>query len=385
MMKNLKFLTIATALLAVGTFTTSCMRSDDPVVSSEVTKVNGAKYSIIATSNVDATFSVDIEGVGAQAGVKSASFDNLTATTVNVTAKYTGDDAANYINATQTVSVKFSDKTTTAAINFAFVKKSTNTVKASDATDNGANITNDDKSIADATMIVSKGTTITNGVQGDFGLTAYKAPVSLSGDEAITADKDFSVKVVSLDCQPDGAVFSEKVSLFVDYGTVLAGKTVKLLNGTEEVTATVKEDGKAEFKVGHFSTWEADFAAHVSSKEIASETIATLTVNAVAGTNKFSYKKNVGVKHNLNGVLAVYVNSLLGSFGIDLEGQVEETASFEATGAGVTKITVTQDKTTYTFDYNGVKFQAVHWGSVAYKVEINGETTNGGHSGGSGN
>ena len=383
-MKNFKFLILATAVLAVGSLTSSCVRSDDPVVSSEVTKVNGAKYSIIANSNLNATFSVDVDGVDAQANVKSASFNDLTAKTVKVTAKYTGSDAADYVNATQTVSVKFSSKTTTAALNFTFVKKSTTTVSQDDAKANGATLTNDDKSVTAASMKLPVGIEVTNGVQGAFGLTAYKAPMNLSEDEDLTVNQSFSVKVVSLNCQPDGAAFNKNVSLVVDYGKKLAGKTVTLKNGTDEVSATVGNDGKAEFGVGHFSDWEDDFAAFITGKEVTTETIATVDVKAVAGTNEFTYKKNVGIQHDLDGILAVYVNSLLGYFGVELNGQVDETASFEATGAGDAKVTVSQDKTVYTFDYNGIKFQAARWGSVAYKVEINGETTNGGHSGGAG-
>ena len=383
-MKNFKFLILATAVLAVGSLTSSCVRSDDPVVSSEVTKVNGAKYSIIANSNLNATFSVDVDGVDAQANVKSASFNDLTAKTVKVTAKYTGADAADYVNATQTVSVKFSNKTTTAALNFTFVKKSTTTVSQDDAKANGATLTNDDKSVTAASMKLPVGIEVTNGVQGAFGLTAYKAPMNLSEDEDLTVNQSFSVKVVSLNCQPDGAAFNKNVSLVVDYGKKLAGKTVTLKNGTDEVSATVGNDGKAEFGVGHFSDWEDDFAAFITGKEVTTETIATVDVKAVAGTNEFTYKKNVGIQHDLDGILAVYVNSLLGYFGVELNGQVDETASFEATGAGDAKVTVSQDKTVYTFDYNGIKFQAARWGSVAYKVEINGETTNGGHSGGAG-
>ena len=170
----------------------------------------------------------------------------------------------------------------------------------------------------------------------------------------------------------------------MNYGKKLAGKTVTLKNGTDEVSATVDNDGKAEFGVGHFSDWEAILDPYITDKETTAETIATLTVNAVAGTNEFTYKRYVGVEHDLDGALATYVNSLLGDYGVELKGQVDETASFEATGTGVAKVTVTQDKTVYTFDYYGLKFQAARWGSVAYKIEINGETTNGGHSGGAG-
>lgn len=148
-------------------------------------------------------------------------------------------------------------------------------------------------------MILPVGIEVTNGVRGAFGLTAYKAPVNLSEDEDLTVNQSVSVKVVSLNCQPEGAAFNKNVSLVVDYGKKLAGKSVSLKNGTDEATATVDADGKASFEVGHFSDWEDDFAAYITDKEVTTETIATIDLKAVAGANEFTYKKYVGVEHDL--------------------------------------------------------------------------------------
>lgn len=381
-MKRLKLLIFATALMAVGTLATSCMSVDDPVVPSQVSKVNGAKYSIVATSNVDVIFSIDVAGAADQINVKKANFKNLTAKNVKVTAKYTGANFADYVNATQTVDVNFS-KGTTAVVNFAFVKKSTTTVSQSEVAANGATLVNDDKAVAAVAMELEPGTTVTNGVTGPFRLSAFKSPSTLSEDEDLSLNRGVKKTLFSMDCQPDGAQFSKNVGLTVDFGTLLAGKTVELLNGDEKVTATVGADGKATFKVGHFSEWRVEFMAYVKSVEDVTETIATVNVDAVAGTNTFSYKKNVGVEHTLTGALGDYANSVLGSYGVGLSDKVEETASFEATGAGAAKVTVTQKKTVYTFDYEGITFSATLWGDVSYNVEISSESK-GGHSGGSG-
>lgn len=248
---------------------------------------------------------------------------------------------------------------------------------------NGATLVNDDKTVAAVAMELEPGTTVTNGVTGPFRLSAFKSPSTLSEDEDLSLNRGVKKTLFSMDCQPDGAQFSKNVGLAVDFGTLLAGKTVELLNGDEKVTATVGADGKATFKVGHFSVWRVEFMAYVKSIEDVNETIATVNVDAVAGTNTFSYKKNVGVEHTLTGALGDYANSLLGSYGVGLSDKVEETASFEATGAGAAKVTVTQKKTVYTFDYEGIAFSATLWGDVTYNVEISSESK-GGHSGGSG-
>ena len=189
-------------MFAVGTLTTSCFNldnpiniSDDPVINSKVKNISGEKFAILATSNLNATFSVDVTGIDAQTNVTSATFKNLTANTVKITAKYTGADAADYVNASQTVTVNFSDKTTSAALRFIFVKKSFTSVSQATAHADGANLTNDDRSVATAIMHIESGTDVSNGKQGDFSITV-SANVSdkKEAGEAIATMKIDAVK-----------------------------------------------------------------------------------------------------------------------------------------------------------------------------------------------
>lgn len=384
-MKKFKFLTVAAALLAVGTLVTSCWRSDDPSTPAKVTKIEGAKYSVIANSNVNATFSIDVTGVNAQANVKNAAFKDLTAKTVKVTAQYTGADAADYVNATQTSIVEFSEKTTSTALTFTFVKKSTTTKTQAEAEANGATLTNDDNTVATATMTVEKGTTVTNDVTGDFSITVYQEEPAVVDAADLVVNKTLTANVYTINCQPDGAVFSEPVSLTVDYGTLFAGATVKLVNGSEEVTAIVGDDGMATFKVNHFSDWKVVLEPYIEDKVTSTETLATLTINAVAGDNTFIYDRYVGVEHDLKGRSALAANVLLDLFGVQLKTTVNEKASFTANGAGEAKVTVTQKKTVFSLNYeNMVRFKGTLWEEVSYKVEMNGEVVAIGHSGGIG-
>jgi len=377
-MKKLFFSTIVTALLAVGTLTTSCSKSDDSSTPAKVTEIEGANYSVIACSNVNATFSIDVAGVDAQANVKEAAFMDLTDKTVKVTAQYTGTDAADYLNATQTATVQFSEKTTSTALTFTFVKKSTTTKTQAEVEANGAALSNDDKTIAIVTMSIEKGTTVTNGVTGDFSVTVYQKASSALDAADLVVNKEVTADVYTINCQPDGAIFSEPVSLNVEYGTLFAGKTVKLANGSEEVTAIVGDDGMATFKVSHFSDWRVLLNPYIKDEETSWETISTKNVNAVAGKNTISYERYVGVEHNLTGYAAMAANYVLGQYGMQLKKKVSETFSFTATRAGEVKVTVTQKKTTFTFDYQGTYFKGTLWGEVSYKVEMSG------HSGGGG-
>ena len=379
-MKKISYLTIMAAWLVVGMLTTSCSDSDDSDNQAVVESVDGDKYSIIASSNLDATFSIDVAGVNAQTNVKKATFTDLTASTVTVTAKYTGADAVDYVNATQTAKIKFSNKSMSAALNFTFVKKSKETKSQAEAETAGATLTNDDKTIATATMTVDAGTTVTNGTKGDYSITVYKENIAIVDAKDIAVGKDLTSNIFTVNCQPDGAVFSQPVSLSLDYGTVLAGKTVTLVNGSEEVTATVDAKGIATFKVNHFSDWVAILKASIVSEETNWVTTATFELNAVSGTNKFNYKKNVGAEHSLTGFWVPYVNDLLGGY----KTEVDEMGSFKASGSGTAKVTISQSKTTYTFNYQGSTFKASRWESVLINVEMNGLSQKSFHSGGLG-
>lgn len=379
-MKKISFLTLMAVCFAAGLLTTSCKDSDDSASDAKVVSVAVDKYSVFAASNLDATFSIDVAGVDAQKNVKEAAFTDLTASTITLTAKYTGADVADYVNPIQTAVIKFSKKTTSASILFTFVKKSKTTKTQVEAETKGVTLTNDDQTVGTATMTVDAGTTVTNGTSGDYAITVYKEDVTVVTAEDMAVGKDLSSNIYTVNCQPDGAEFSQPVSLTLDYGKVLTGKTVSLINGPEEVTATVDAKGLATFQVNHFSDWVAILKASIVSKETSLETIATLEVNAVAGKNSFEYKKNVGVEHTLTGFLASYVYDLLG----ELKTEVMETSSFEASGSGTAKVTVSQSKTTYAFDYQGLKFTATRWDNVDFSVEMNGSSKTSGHSGGAG-
>ena len=374
-------------MFAVGTLTTSCFNldnpiniSDDPVINSKVKNISGEKFAILATSNLNATFSVDVAGVDAQTNVTSATFKNLTANTVKITVKYTGADAADYVNASQTVTVNFSDKTTSAALRFVFVKKSFTSVSQATAHADGANLTNDDRSVATAIMHIESGTDVSNAKQGDFSITVSANVSDKKEAGEISVNSMLPAVVYSLFCEPEGAILNQKVFITLDFGTMLAGETVSLVSGSQTVNTVVGTDGKATFEISQFDLWDVVFSAKAEAIESASETIATMKIDAVKCVNNFSYLKNVGIENDLNGYLALYAKNLFG----ELKTQIEETGSFETDGTGTATITVIQNKKIYTLSYGSVNFKVTVWGNVRYKVEFNGEVTTEGYSGGSG-
>ena len=58
----MKFVTMATALVAVTMSLSSCWRADDAVeLPTEVTDVAPELYSVVASANAEATFTIDVE------------------------------------------------------------------------------------------------------------------------------------------------------------------------------------------------------------------------------------------------------------------------------------------------------------------------------------
>jgi hypothetical protein len=392
-MRKMKFFSVSAALFAVGMLVTSCWTSDDPVSpggsgSSEspkttvVTDIDGAKYSVKATSNLAAKYTISssdevINGT-------SATFGDIEASSVTVTVEYTGADAAEYVNAKQTAKVDFSSETPSASLNFVFVKTSDPVSQA--AAKSGTPVKNTDISVTKASIEGLEGIGDI-GVTGDFSITVYKKATGAENTEDITKGKKFDLGGYVLNCQPDGAVFGTPVTLKVFVGTGLNGMTLKIKNGSETVSGTVDAEGYASFAVSHFSDWVLSFPFEVLEDPATStDLIKSLTVNAVTGENLFSYTKKVGFDIELlEGDAELFpfvVNMAKGVFG-DLASSLDEDASFTVEGAGVADISVFQDKRLYKLSYEGFVFNVTRYENVAYTITINGVTKTE-HSGGSG-
>ena len=394
-MRKMKFFSVSAALFAVGMLVTSCFTSDDPVSgggsgsgSSEspkttvVTDIDGAKYSVKATSNLAAKYTISssdevINGT-------SATFGDIEASSVTVTVEYTGADAAEYVNAQQTAKVDFSDLTPSASLNFVFVKASDPVAQATAI--GGAPVVNTDQSVTKASITVPAGVVV-SGTTEDFSITAYKLAAGAEKTEDVTKGTKFDLGGYVLNCQPDGATFSSPVTLKVFVGTGLAGMTLKIKNGSETVSGTVDSEGFASFAVSHFSDWVLTFPFEVVDDPItSSDLIKSLSVNAVTGENSFSYTKKVGFDIDLLEGDAEYfqfvVDMAKSVFG-DLSSSLDEEASFTVEGAGVADISVYQDKRVYKLSYEGFIFNVTRYENVAYTITINGVTKTV-HSGGSG-
>lgn len=390
-MRRIKLLGVSVALFAVGISITSCSKTDDPVDKGsdtvEVTDIKGANYSVVATSNVSVKYSIDAKATSDfAADGKKATFSNIESSSVMVTAEYTGVDADKYMNAKQTATVDFSSQTSSSSVDFTFVEKSDPV--AQDIAIGGAPVVNNDQSVTVASITVPEGATVTGSTEG-FAITAYKKTTGIVDTNDITVGDEFNnAGGYVLNCQPDGATFDKPVALKVFVGEGLAGYPLTLKNADDSVEGTVDADGNVSFEVNHFSDWILGLPFEVVDGPITStDLLESITMNAVAGENTFSYTKKVGNDIQLlqgdEKKFQFVVDVAKGVFG-DFVSTLKEGASFTSEGEGVANITVSQNKRSFTLRYNDIfDFTVTRYENIDYEITISGSTSSG-HSGGSG-
>jgi hypothetical protein len=398
-MKKMKFISVAAAMFAACAMLSSCWggSSDDPVSpsgSGDVAKVAAETFSIIASSNKDVTFTIDVPADTKIIDKKNATFSNISTvnTLVKITAKMV--DATGYVNPTQVAFINLSSATPSVNVSFDFAEKSSDT-KTQDfikTSPTDVTIESDKSTVKGTSMIIPAGTTVIKGNTTDeFSVTAYKAAPETVTSDAITIGLPLPTdpKVMVLSCTPSGAEFSDEVTLRVFVGTELAGQTLAIENNGDKVTEKVGADGYIEFKVDHFSLWSVLFTPFVTKVTTGSVTALNVTNYPVAeGVNTYSYTKNVGVQSTATGLIGLFISN---SFG-DEETTIVEEGSFLATEAGTATINVVQNYTTYTFGLgeNITLFSLTVWDGTVSTVSIvgGGSGTNADpmrHSGGSGN
>ena len=389
-MKKMKFISVAAAMFAACAMLSSCWGgSNEPVdpsnpKGSEVTAVSDETYSIIAASNEEVTFSIDVTAsTNVAAGNKKATFSKIATTNTVVKVTATLINPAGFVTPSQVAIVKLSSATPSANISFDFAKKSTDTKTQAEITASASPVTiTSNLSDLAASMTIQGGTTAT--AAGDFSVTAYKVTPETVPADAITVGTSIDTKVMVLDCTPNGATFDKDVTLTVYVGTELAGETVTIKNGADTETAIVSSTGYAQFTVSHFSLWDLLFAPVVRDVQRGSITLLNVVnYQVVAGVNTYNYTKNVGTKFATTaGLIGLYISKIFGN----TEEQLLEEGSFQATEAGTATINVIQNYSDYVFGFGSKSFTVRVWDGTETTVTIaGGNSSSNSHSGGSGN
>ena len=393
-MKKMRFVTMAAAMLVAVTLVSSCSKSDDSGKPAVVT-VSEEECSIIATSNADVTYSIDVPATKTIAADKSnvAYFTEIAPGTkiAKVTAKLVNADG--YEKEEQTATVRFSSDINCVSISFVFTKKSTDSASQPDVAASASDIVFT-ASLFDleAQLIIPGGTTVVSGNTIDnFSLSAFlNAPDIVNTDvlqEGKPVDNKAYTMGLEMGCLPDGSTFSGPLTLKVKVGPLLAGKTLTIESPKGKIDGVVQADGVAEYKFDYSSIWEMLFNPDVVTITSGNVTILDQTyVPVSAGDNTYTYTKKVGLDHDATGIIAFFINNRFGSKSVDFPEQ----GSFTSSESGRASIKVIQKYYDLTFNYGGISFNARVWGRAVSTVTVVGSDPasnggSGGHSGGSGN
>jgi len=392
MMKKISFYASA-AVLAVSALLTSCSAVDYCPYKQQVvvTNVAAEKYSIVASSNEAATFTVNVaSSVTEKADKKGATFKNIDPANKTVLVTATLVNSTGFVTGTQTATVKLSSANTSASIAFTFTKKSTDTQSQATVAGSATPVTvSSNQSNINASLTIPGGTTATGGTAEDYSVTAYETNPTVVAEEDVQEGQPIATedsKIMVLECTPDGASFDQPLTLKVNVGKELTGETMKIKNGNEEVSGVVDSNGDVDFTVTHFSAWNVLFAPIVESKTKGSISLESKTINVVEGNNVFSYQKNVGVEYSCTGLMAIFINTLFG----ETTTKIATDYVFTCSANGQVNITLQQQYIDYVFKYGNKRFSARVWGAPVGNVEVipgGDEPTpvDPGHSGGSGN
>lgn len=388
-MKNVRFVTLAVAMLAAVSLVSSCSKSDDSV-KPVVVSVADENCSIIATSNAEVTYSIDVPATKTISTDKSntAYFTGIAAGTkvAKVTAKLVNADG--YEKESQTAIVNFSSNINCASIAFVFTKKPTETKSQSDVAASTSDIVFTAQLFdIEAQLIIPGGTTVVSGNSiDDFSLSAFLNAPNIINADALQAGKPVDAKDytmgLGMGCTPDGSTFSGPVTLKLKVSPLLAGKKLTIENQGEQIESVVQFSGVAEYKVNHFSLWEMLFNPDLVTIKSGEVSVLEQTdVPVTAGKNTYNYTRKIGLDYDVTGIIAFFIKNKFGEKSTDSAEQ----GSFTSSDSGKASIKVVQKYFDLTFNYGDISFTARVWGRTISTVTVAGsDPAYNGHSGGSG-
>ena len=360
-MKKISLTLAALAMLSVGVFTACSSDDKDPEVTPVVVDTNN---TLVVTSNVSSTFSFAGQ---TQTGTTATFTTPQASGTLTVT-------ASGYVK--QESEINFSSDNNAARVEVKMVKASTNQVDQAAA--KGSTVTNDNAnssaSGASAGVEVPASVNITGNTTDPFSVTAYVPAASTA--ENVSQNSEVDAPVVAVSCTPDGAQFSEPVTVKITIPDA-AGCEFECPNSAAGTGVTVSGNTIAA-QVSHFSVIPFNLKAKAVSVTEGKET-STGSVLLKNGSNEINFQQRAGFSSSVTGNGAKY-NFLKNSFGNG--GNVGKKATFTSNASGSATYTVTQNYKDYTFQSGTQTFTARVYGTAT--VEITNTTTDtSAHSGGS--
>ena len=357
-MKNL-FRNLAFCALVAGTFT-ACHKGDstDPEALVDVTVdkvVFTTTNTLVVRSNVEATFTF----AGQTKTGTEATFE---------TTRRSGDlkvTATGKRDVEMTVSFAKTDyqefEVTLVTMGVAVPAATAEATGAADVTNGSTNAAEND----DVTASFNVAGNTNDGTTGDYSVTVFTPEDVETNTDNITNNTTANEPVLALDCQPDGAVFRNPITMTVDIPGS-EGFDISCVNAdkkTEKVNA-VEVSGqptKRQFVLDHFSIWDIVLNATATM----TKSTQTITAEGDAGNGSLTYKFDYGFETESasNTLISKYLKKL---FGITKKNS-SKSIKFDAVQGGTAKLTATQEVKTYTFSSNN--------GTQTFKATVYGKVT----------
>lgn len=363
-MKKIKFLLGAIALMAGTGLLSSCFSDPNVGIPPEMTTTVDNGYTVTVNTNVAAQLTYNGSAV-------SQTFSPTADGTLTVSANgYVAQTIPVHLGATKIIT-----------IDVTLIKTPTSTVKVDDTNASSSDVTigNSAENVSQVgqASIVIPGNATTSGVAGTsaYGIGVYNVTGTATADPF--EGQDINADIMSAVCEPSGATFDTPVTITVSAPNA-AGMEFTCRNGNETV-ATDVQSNTVSAAVSHFSEWKFVLNARVLSVSTSQETIFDASILAEAGNNQVRYMAYTGVSSSLSGVAEMF---LLSQFGSKVK-RVERVGNLNAAAKGSAHIRITQEKKTVTYQSGNVIFTATIYGGVTMElVDATYDTT--GHSGGRG-
>lgn len=233
-----------------------------------------------------------------------------------------------------------------------------------------------------SSSILIPGDVQTTGVEDDakFGIGIYDV-VAVASEPVVVEDKvenDEPHGVCVAVCEPDGAVFSEPVTISVEAQNA-SGLSFQCTNGSDHAQEITVGANTVSAQVMHFSEWTFSLMARVVDIQTEEEVLFDGDILIHTGNNTFNYTAKTGVDSDRKGIVETF---LISQYGSKLE-TVSKTGTLASTGEGSAHIRVVQTKKIVTYKSANTQFKATVYGEI--KVEVISTTFDTSkHSGGTG-
>ena len=367
-MKKMALLLCTAALLGI---TTSCHRSTDESPNVSPVVVDKTR-TLVVTTNTSADFTYEGRTIS---NATTARFENVAA---QGKLKITPLSSDYYDQ--EEMAIDFYDQLTL-LVDVQLVKKPSIEVSQDDAK-NGTEISNDTENKntteTEASITVPSTTEITGNTIDPFSITTFVPAETVL--ESVEEDAELEANVLVVRCTPDGASFSEPVTVNLRIANS-TGFDIDCVSEDDSETLPMTDLGNNRWQVSipHFSDW-FNYLKAVVTDITEGEEVMTGSSVIVSGQNSIPYRVKVGAVETTSLRCVLVTTFLKKKFGTYFE--TTKNATFTSDAKGTATWRVTQPYKDVTLKSNIMVFTARVYDEPVFEITST-QSEQGGHSGGS--